>query len=756
MKNIRLLKEVKKIFKTHYLLIFILVIAGLLRFLGQNPGFPDNHPDEGISFTTGVYMLYHRLEPNIFYYPAGVPFIQVFFYLIFFVPIALFKLFILYPEYIFELISKGFNFFVQYREVIFGVRDINAMFWSRYVAGFTGLSTVLLVYFLSKKLFNRQTALFAALFLAVNYRHILASHIGLPDVYNGFFSLLSFFTSYLLIEKQTRRRYILAGIAIGLAVSMKYQIFTLIPFAVIHLALFLKTKKIGVIINRNSILTIFISIGVFFLINPYILKNLSEFTYHADLTYRWYQMGIYKFRLYPYFYLFHWGIGELVSIAIVLGLFFMARKSFSKFFLLSSFVMPFFFFLTIYSNGGLYTRNFSTVIPFVVIFAGYSASLLLGYVKKFSWSPVFVVMLVIAVNISSIKNSFLLSYYYSKPWNSDILMQWMDKNLPASVILRNHNLVLSWKNRDQFFSILENKHIDQSDWEYAYGPSSLAEFQAEDVDFVILNDNKLQSVTYWWMGWDADKLIRYSEVPYDYIMNGFFGLSTAELMSYSVHEIYKPWQAMSTGNYIVIKIPPKLKDAGRKIAEFHFDNESNMWRTRGLMNLRPPSFSFVSTIGKNKNGSVAIYAKGEGNTSRISSPAIPIKAGKTYTARGWIKNAAEKLELDRESFLRIDFYKEESQLDALGMSVAVSARAPISNEWVMEEAQGKAPNGTKYMTISFQRVNLPRSVALQDFISYLDDVEVFESESEVVEKFEKLPYINPTIPLEDLYPNSFF
>jgi len=748
---------VKKKVKTYYLLIFILIIGGLLRFFGQYPGFPDNHPDEGISFTTGVYMLYHFMEPNIFYYPAGVPFIQALFYLIFFIPIVLLKLFILHPEYIFEFFSKGFIFFTKYHDAIFGVRDISAMFWSRYIVGLVGSGTVLLVYFVSKKLFNRQVALFAALFLAVNYRHVLGSHIGLPDTYNGFFSLFAFYTSYLLLEKQTRRRYILAGIAIGLAVAMKYQIFTFIPFAFVHIILLIKTKKIGAVINRNSILTIFISVAVFFLINPYILKNIDEFKYHADLTYRWYQMGNYQFRLYPYFYLFHWGIGEFVSFAIVLGAVFMARKSLLKFLMLASFIVPFFFMLTIYSNGGIYTRNFSTVIPFLTIIAGYCAWIFLQYSKKYRWGSLVLISLVICINIPSFNNSFLLSYYYSKTWNSDILMQWMDKNLPSNITLRNHNLVLAWKNRDQYFSILENKHINQSDWEYAYGPSSVAEFQAEEVDFVILNDNRLQNVTYWWRGWSADKLIKYSEVPYDYIMNGFFGLSAAELMSYSVHEIYKPWQAMSTGNYIIIKIPQKLDDDGRKIAEFHFDVESDMWSIRGLMNLKPPSFRFVPTIGKNGNGSVAIYGKGEGNTSRISSSAISIEAGRTYTVKGWIRNSAEKLDIDRESFLRIDFYNDMNNLDTLGVGVAVSPRAPISDEWVMEEVSAKSPYGAKYMTISFQRVNLPRSISLQDFTSYLDDVEVFESESEAIESFKELPYINnPTILLEDLYPNSFF
>ena len=73
-----------------------------------------------------------------------------------------------------------------------------------------------------------------------------------------------------------------------------------------------------------------------------------------------------------------------------------------------------------------------------------------------------------------------------------------------------------------------------------------------------------------------------------------------------------------------------------------------------------------------------------------------------------------------------------------------------------------APDNSRYLTVSFQRRdpwrfagNSFKKNQAVNFSSYLDDVEVFETNKLPEEPFKELPYIKSTIPLESIYYDSF-
>lgn len=747
----------KKIINNHYFLIVIIVLAALFRIIGQYPGFPDNHPDEIISYGSAINMLYNYLKPSYFYYPAGVPFINVVVYSLF-LPLILFRLFILQPDLILNLFQHGLDFFTIHIDKIFGQRYIYAMYWSRYITGFFSVLTVILVYYLSSKIFNKRVGLFSAFFLAVNYRHVIGAYISLPDTYNGFFSLISLLTCFILLKKNTSIRYFLVGISLGLTLSMKYQIFSYAPFLLVHIFWAIKQKKFSYLFYWPFFVSLFLSFLTFLAINPYLIFNLKDFFYHADLTYRWYQMGKVFFRAYPFFYLYHWGIGELLSLAILGGIILMSLKHIKQFIFLFSYVFLFFFIITYYSNGGLYPRNFVTVIPFIIIFAGYFFDQIYRLLKRFfnfRISAIIILTFIVLVSLSHLKNSAIFSYYYSKPWNSDSLISWMEKKIPSSVSIRTYPLILAWKNRDPYLSLIRGKNIKDLPWDYSKGPNSLAEFQEDETDFAILNTQPLQSVTYWWRTrFSPEWVFSHSSVPFDYISNGFYGLTIAELGQYAVHEIYRPWQSPSENNYLIFKIPAKQKEPEEIIKAFNFDNKSQIWQLRGLFNLKPNKFNWVFDDMNKRGGVLIIYGGGQSNTSRLGSPPIEVKSDRVYTVRGWMKNIRknkDKIFTERDGFLRIDFYKDAKDLDAKGISVAVSSRPYIDKEWVQVSVSAKAPKDAKFMTLSFQREVQSLAIA-----TYLDEVEVYESKSIPEEKFKEVPYIKPTISDKNIYYNSFF
>jgi len=85
-----------------------------------------------------------------------------------------------------------------------------------------GAATVPLLYHLGKKVFPRTPAgLFAALFLAFSFRHIVDSHYVTVDVPMTFFLLLGFLALIKVVERGGLSDYLTAGLLLSFAVQFK-------------------------------------------------------------------------------------------------------------------------------------------------------------------------------------------------------------------------------------------------------------------------------------------------------------------------------------------------------------------------------------------------------------------------------------------------------------------------------------------------------------------------------------------------------
>jgi MFS family permease len=658
-----------------------------------------------------------------------------------------------HPRVFLTAIKIGPRFLEEFREAIFGYREEKVLFFSRTISAFIGGLTIPLLYLVTKKLFNKTTALFAVFFLAFNYRHVLGSHFGLPDVHNSFFGLLALGASILLLEKNTRNRYLFAGITVGISLSIKYQIFSFLPFLLVHLIWTTRKRNWRYLFHKNFILASILIPIVFLILNPYLLFNLKTLIYENRKDAGRYAMGTNRLFFYPYYYLYHWGIGRLPSLAIILGMILMLILKSQLFFLVFSFVFPFFFVMTYYSAGGGMPRNFVSVVPFLFIFAGFFFYVLSQLVKKIKLIPtsLIVIPLLLYFNFIPIKNSFITSIYYAQPWNYTKISDWIIKKMPSKVKVNTYNITIY----PQADKTLKKRGVEWLSATYVQGPNSLAEFREEGTDFVIANSESIQSATYWWRLWPYKSLSKYNDIPFEFIQSSFVGLTVKELQNYTVYEAYKPWQAYEY-NYLIFKIPPKPKELGNKIAAFNFDNKNQMWQLRSTFDFEPFKFEWTKNEGKTNPGALMVFSGGGTNTSRLGSFPIPVTSEKLYTIRGWIKNIPEEKNENynniRDGFLRIDFYHSitEQLFDQLGTKVALSPRVPISNQWTQVQASLIAPSQASCLTVSFQVEGSSRR-----YSSFLDDVEIFETETVPKEKFPEVPYIKSTIPLEDTYLNSF-
>lgn len=748
--------NLKKFIRENRLIILVVLLAFGIRAFGIYPGYPQFHPDEGTSYHTAIYLLYHFLLPDRFDYPAGIPLLHAIIYVIFFIPAMLLKLFITDPQKMLDLAIHPITFFTQNKEFIFGHVEINALYWSRYISAIFGTLAVGILYITAKRLFNKEVGIFAAVFLAFNFRHVLGSHFGLPDAHISFFNMLTLFACVLLFEKNTKRRYIFAGIVAGLTFSLKYQPFIFVPFFVVHLMWAIRKRNFWYLFYPSFVLAMVLAFFVFLLINPYYFPNFGKAMFQNNIDFHRYQVGVFRLRAYPLFYLFHWGIGKLPSISILAGVLFMLFKDFKKFILPFSFTAVYMFFMVLYSNGGVYSRNFIQVMPFLMIFAGYFTYVIYSALKKNFSSRVgliVIILLLFAANFDSAKNSYILGEEYSKPWTTTLLSKWLENKMPNNATIRNYPLFVT----PQAVMSMQKKGDKRLPWSYDKGPNDLAEFQKENTNFSILNVYNYQSIVYTWREFPEPSMyLKFDDIPFDYIDNTFFGASIKELKQYTVFEAYKPWQAQETSNFIVSKIPQKPKETGDKIKDFTFGTKEDLWELRGDFGFDSVSAQWDNTEGKSNNGSIKMRKNaGILISSRFGSEPISVKGGKLYTVTGWIKNSTPLWTYyqPNDGYVRMDFYKNNSkeELNKAGIGVALSDRAEVTKDgaWKQVQASMVAPIDANYLTVSFQLTE-------GNYYSlYLDDVEVYESDKTLEEPFKEIPYINSTIPRESLYFNSF-
>ena len=226
-----------------------------------------------------------NLDPQRLDYPGVSIYINYFFYRVLFVPFYWMKYYLVHIPQILEgmihLPIAPLESHKLLQTYIFGHREINVLFWGRYITASFGVGNVLLVYLLAKKLFGKSTGLIASLLLAFNFRHVLNSHIILPDIYNAFFLLLALIMTINLWHKLSIVNYILAGSAAGLFFSVKYQFVSFLPLFLVHIYHSFEGKKLNIkkLFSTKAFAGAFSIPLVFLLINPYFLINIENAIY---------------------------------------------------------------------------------------------------------------------------------------------------------------------------------------------------------------------------------------------------------------------------------------------------------------------------------------------------------------------------------------------------------------------------------------------------------------------------------------------
>lgn len=539
-----MIKDIFKFISSNKFLVAILLIAACLRFVGTNPGYNKFLSDEGMSYSAAVSMIKNgNLDPLRYDYPSVVPLTNYIFFKTLFIPLSWGRYYLTHLGEIFDGIVHIPIAKLEAQRIlqvfIFGEREVNALFWGRYVTALFSLGNVLAVYLLAKKLFNKNIALISALLLAVNFKAVVNSHIGWSDTYNAFFLLLSLIFSYRIIEDSSVKNYLLAGVFFGLSISTKYQIFAAFPLLVSHIyASWFDRKKL---FSSKIILAGLSGVLIFILLNPYHWLYLERSLDILSYVSKKYAMGRMKLMTYPFYYFYHIDYGLPLFVSVILGLFLSLKKFGRQIFFLLAEVLPFFFVMVYFSVGGFYIRNFITVTPLLMVFGAVFINSLLGRLKNKSLFKYLSLLIIIGVVFTPLKNSVINSYYYTKQWTYDEILNKSRKVLPEGSLVASHP-----------FDPLPG-NVKRADFVRATS-YSFAEFREEGAGYALINMDWASGDFYGWMPEVFPKSLNYFRKPVDEMRDTFSGLTIEEMMSFVIASSYKPWQAPDAALFLV-KVP---------------------------------------------------------------------------------------------------------------------------------------------------------------------------------------------------------
>ncbi len=249
--------------KENITFLFILAVGLILRLWQINWGLPELYEEATPLTISWKFWNWGKegfnFNPNFFNYPALT------FYIQFIAQVINYAL-----GYLFGIYKSLNEFGATMTPLVITARLVDAIF---------DVSIIVAIYITAKELVDKRTAIAASIITAINPFQIQYAHLIQVDTILTFFSTIAFLYIYRTYSRPHSKWYILAGIFIALTAASKYTgAFLLLFLIIVHL---LKAKTQTLIqqslSHRPLIISILLSIIIFFALNPYILITPKEF-----------------------------------------------------------------------------------------------------------------------------------------------------------------------------------------------------------------------------------------------------------------------------------------------------------------------------------------------------------------------------------------------------------------------------------------------------------------------------------------------
>jgi len=316
---------------------------------------------------------------------------------------------------------------------------------ARLTSAISGALTLVPTYLIGKKIHGKGVGIGSAVILGLSFQHIRESHYGTPDVFVGLLVTLCLLFCIALIENGKMRYYVLCGIMAGLATGTKFtNILLWMPLMVTHFILAWKDSDKTLLDAAKRIfsphlgvMVLMFSLGFAFAYPNLVLRPLAFIEYVRFLI----KVGkvgfITQFQIEPrsawlyYIYSLSWGMGWLVVVFMIAGIFSVIIKKQVQGLLIIVFLLIYFIFL---GRAPYYaSRYLVPLLPLMCVLAAlgtkevvYLISKRDDKVKALIYVIAFV-LLIIQPAAYSIRHNYLLTQTDTRT----IAKEWIEDNLPA-------------------------------------------------------------------------------------------------------------------------------------------------------------------------------------------------------------------------------------------------------------------------------------------------------------------------------------
>ena len=403
-------------------LVLIIIAACVLRFYNLNwdSGFTF-HPDErNIDAAVSRIDLFEQLDPGFFAY-GGL------------------------TIYLYKVTGEIINYVTGQQSWTFDWGKINII--GRFYSAYFSTITIIAIYTLSKKLFDKRIALLAAALSAFFPSFIQTAHFGITENLLTLMVVLITIACLNILEKPKIASYALVGALLGLSLSAKTAAISFLIIPTVTVLIRLLPIKLKSKTYRKEILSVLviglITVTIFTLFSPYTFLNYEKFMESMK-----YEGGVVSGELLvPYVlqfigttnYLFQiknlfWQIG-FVNIVAIPSVFFviykMVKERNKEYLVLLSF--PVAYFLYVGSWHTKFIRYMLPILPFLAIFSSYT----LWQIKR-KYANLGTALITFFVVVTAVWG---LSFFaiYLKPQSRIAASEWVYTNIPKGSVIKGEH-----------------------------------------------------------------------------------------------------------------------------------------------------------------------------------------------------------------------------------------------------------------------------------------------------------------------------
>jgi len=255
----------------YLLLAAVALVALMMRAYGADFGLPLHyHIDEERVMNRVIRMVTTGdLNPHFFHYPSFIFYflsaLVASYYFVHYLPFAL------------GALLEGGSLSLSAFKEAFVADEAVLYLLGRLSMAIVGVLTVVLLFFLVRRLLDRRAALFASAALALSPLHVVESHYIKQEILMTFFMFLALFIAVRGVKTSPARTSLGVGAAAGIAASVKYN--GILGFAVVPL-LFRKNGKLSLssFFGMGPLLAAAAAVAAFLLFSPFILFDFGQFS----------------------------------------------------------------------------------------------------------------------------------------------------------------------------------------------------------------------------------------------------------------------------------------------------------------------------------------------------------------------------------------------------------------------------------------------------------------------------------------------